>query len=34
MMSAEYCRMREIEDMETVGQEYVSRLLRVGAILC
>ena len=34
MMSAEYCRMGKIEDVGTVEQEYVGRLLRMGAILC
>ena len=34
MMSAEYCRMGEFEDVGTVGQEYVRRLLRMGVILC
>ena len=34
MTSAEYCRMGEIEDVGTVGREYVGRLLRMGAILC
>ena len=33
MTSAEYCRMGEIEDVGTVGREYVRRLLRMGAIL-
>ena len=34
MMSAEYCRMGEIDDVGTMEQEYVGRLLRMGAILC
>ena len=34
MTSADCCRMGGIEDMGTVGLEYVSRLLRIGAILC
>ena len=34
MTSAEYCRMGEIEDVGTVGREYMGRLLRMGAILC
>ena len=34
MMSGEYCRMGEIEDVGTMEQEYVGRLLRMGAILC
>ena len=34
MTSAEYYRMGEIEDVGTVGREYVGRLLRMGAILC
>ena len=34
MMSAEYCRMEETEVVGTVEQEYVARLLRMGAILC
>ena len=34
MTSAEYCRMRKIEDVGTMGHEYVRRLLRMGAVLC
>ena len=34
MTSVEYCRIGEIEDVGTVGQEYVGRLLRMGTILC
>ena len=34
MTSADSCRMGGIEDVGTVGLEYVSRLLRVGVILC
>ena len=34
MVSGDSCRMGGIEDVETVGLEYVSRLLRMGAILC
>ena len=34
MTSADSCRMGEIEDVGTVGLEYVGRLLRMVAILC
>ena len=34
MTSVDSCRMGGIEDVGTVGLEYVSRLLRMGAILC
>ena len=34
MTSADSCRMGGIEDVGTVGLEYVSRLLRMGAIFC
>ena len=34
MTSADSCRMGGIEDVGMVGLEYVSRLLRMGAILC
>ena len=30
----EYCRMGEIEDLGTMRQEYMRRLLKMSAILC
>ena len=34
MTSAGSCKMGGIEDVGTVGLEYVSKLLRMGVILC
>ena len=34
MTSADSCRMGGIDDVGTVGLEYVGRLLRMGAIFC
>ena len=34
MTSTDSCKMEGIEDVGTMGLEYVGRLLRMGAILC
>ena len=34
MTSADSCRMGGIDDVGTVGLEYVGRLLRIGAVFC